>query len=76
MSVAGPLLYPTITGVWERRRGVRRRIGRNINMGYRKPRARLRNYVSVNLIQLGPLRYFIHISITTPVVSALKNYCI
>jgi hypothetical protein len=31
MPVAGPLPFPTITGVWERRRGVGRRIGRNID---------------------------------------------
>jgi hypothetical protein len=31
---------------------------------------------SVNLIQVTPLGYFIHISITTPIVPALKNYYI
>ena len=31
-------------------------------------------YMSVPLIRVGPPVYFIHISITTPVVSALKNY--
>jgi hypothetical protein len=31
-------------------------------------------FTSVPLIQVGPLRYFIHISITTPIVYALKNY--
>ena len=30
--------------------------------------------ISVTAIQVGPLEHFIHISITTPVVSALKNY--
>jgi hypothetical protein len=29
---------------------------------------------SVALIQVSPLRYFIHVSITTPIVSALKMY--
>jgi hypothetical protein len=32
--------------------------------------------MSVTFIQVGPLGYFINISITTPVVSALKNYYI
>ena len=32
--------------------------------------------LSVPLIRAGPPGYFIHISITTPVVSALKNYYI
>jgi hypothetical protein len=32
--------------------------------------------MSVDLIQVGPLGYFIHDSITTPVVSASKNYYI
>jgi hypothetical protein len=31
-------------------------------------------YKSVSFFQAGPLGYFIHISITTSVVSALKNY--
>jgi hypothetical protein len=31
---------------------------------------------SVSFIQVRPLGHFIHISITTPVVSALKNYYI
>jgi hypothetical protein len=31
MPVARPLSFPTATGVWERRRGVGRRIGGNIN---------------------------------------------
>jgi hypothetical protein len=30
--------------------------------------------ISVPLIRVGPPGHFIHISITTPVVSALKNY--
>jgi hypothetical protein len=30
MSVAGPLPFPTITGVWERRRGAGWMVGRNI----------------------------------------------
>ena len=30
--------------------------------------------ISATVIQVGPLRYFIHISITTPIVFALKNY--
>ena len=29
---------------------------------------------SVNLIQVGPLGYFAHVSITTPIARALKNY--
>ena len=29
---------------------------------------------SVTLIRVGPPGYFVHVSITTPVVSALKNY--
>ena len=29
---------------------------------------------SVNLIQVGPVEYFINISITTPIVPALNNY--
>ena len=33
-------------------------------------------HTSVNLIQVGPPGYFIHISITTPIVSALKSYYI
>jgi hypothetical protein len=32
--------------------------------------------MSVALIQVTPLGYFTHISITTPIVSALKNYYI
>jgi hypothetical protein len=32
--------------------------------------------ISVAFIQVGPPGYFIYISITTPVVSALKNYYI
>jgi hypothetical protein len=31
---------------------------------------------SVEFIQVTPLGYFIHISIVTPIASALKNYCI
>jgi hypothetical protein len=31
--------------------------------------------LSVRLIQVSPLGYFTHISITTPIVSASKNYC-
>ena len=30
--------------------------------------------ISVTVIQVSPLGYFIHISITAPIVSALKNY--
>jgi hypothetical protein len=30
--------------------------------------------ISVPVIQVGPLGYFVNISITTPIVSALKNY--
>ena len=39
MPVAGPLPFPTITGVWERRRGVRvgRGIGRNIRYQHLAP---------------------------------------
>jgi hypothetical protein len=33
-------------------------------------------YMSVGLIGFGPPSYFTHISITTPIVSALKNYYI
>jgi hypothetical protein len=33
MSVAGPLPFPTIAGVWERRKRAGRRTGRNINRG-------------------------------------------
>jgi hypothetical protein len=29
---------------------------------------------SVPLIQVAPPGYFVHVSVTTPVVSALKNY--
>jgi hypothetical protein len=32
--------------------------------------------ISVTFIQGGPPGYFTHISITTPIVSALKNYYI
>jgi hypothetical protein len=32
--------------------------------------------ISVPLIQVGPPGYFIHVPITTPIVSALKNYYI
>jgi hypothetical protein len=31
--------------------------------------------ISVAVIQVRPPGYFTHISITTPIVSALKNYC-
>ena len=31
-------------------------------------------YISDPVIRAGPPGYFIHISITTPIVSALKNY--
>jgi hypothetical protein len=31
-------------------------------------------HTPVNKIQVGPPGYFIHVSITTPAVSALKNY--
>ena len=31
-------------------------------------------YISATVIQVGPPGYFIHISITKPIVSALKNY--
>ena len=31
-------------------------------------------YISVPLIRGGPPGYFIHISIITPIVSALKNF--
>jgi hypothetical protein len=30
--------------------------------------------ISVPVIRVGPPGYFIHVSITTPIVSALKNY--
>ena len=33
-----------------------------------------RAIISVAVIQVRPPGYFIHISITTPIVSALKNY--
>jgi hypothetical protein len=36
MSVAGPLPFPTIAGVWERRRRVGWGIGRNINKNNKK----------------------------------------
>jgi hypothetical protein len=32
------------------------------------------HYISVSFIQVTPLGYFAHVSITTPIVSALKNY--
>jgi hypothetical protein len=35
---------------------------------------RLGRYKSVPLIQVGPLGYFMYISMTTPIVPALKNY--
>jgi hypothetical protein len=31
-------------------------------------------FIPVNYIQVGPPGHFTHVSITTPVVSALKNY--
>jgi hypothetical protein len=34
------------------------------------------NTISVTLIRVGPPGYFIHVSITTPIVSASKNYYI
>jgi hypothetical protein len=30
--------------------------------------------ISVTLIRVGPPGYFIHVSITTPIASAMKNY--
>ena len=33
-------------------------------------------YMSVTFIRVGPQGYFTHISITTPIVSALKNYTV
>jgi hypothetical protein len=33
-----------------------------------------RRYISVAVIQVRPPGYFTNISITTPIVSALKNY--
>jgi hypothetical protein len=41
--------------------------------GFSHEKKRKGHYISVPLIQVGPLGYFIPISITTPVVSALKN---
>jgi hypothetical protein len=36
----------------------------------------LEYYISAPLIRVGPPGYFTHIPITTPIVSALKNYYI
>jgi hypothetical protein len=40
MPVAGPLPFPKVTGVWERRRGVGWRIGKNINKAPKPPKGR------------------------------------
>jgi hypothetical protein len=34
------------------------------------------SYISVAFVQVRPPGYFIHITITTPIISALKNYYI